>query len=193
MLLHKPLIAVSQTAAVASRPGTAAAGRPHRPATEGTAPAPVASLTATAQNQLPWLDGLAITFVITLGGTVAMGWFDAMLPGGLAIAAIAIGAALVAGLTTRTRHAARARLRRGGEHGHAQPATPARADQGSPMVASDQGHAETPRGASERSDFRAPRGRFVVTGLCNTAAPIIDTTLADNETRGAILLAEPVA
>jgi hypothetical protein len=106
LLTHKPLTAGPQTATVAPLPETAAAGRVHTRTIEVPVPAPVATLPHTVQNQLPWVDGLGITCVITLGGTVAMGWFDAMLPGGLAIAAIAIRAALVAGLTTKTRHAA---------------------------------------------------------------------------------------
>lgn len=106
LLTHEPLTAVPPSATVMAIPAISAAGRSHTPVTEGTVPAPVAALTGAVENQLPWVDGLGITCVITLGGAVAMGWSDAMLPGGIAIAAIAIRAALVAGLTTRTRHAA---------------------------------------------------------------------------------------
>lgn len=101
LLTNEPLTAVRQTTAVTAVPLTAAAARPNTPATQGTAP--VASLIRTGHNQLHWVDGLGITCLITLGGTVAIGWLDAMLPSGLAIAAIAIRTALVASLATRTR------------------------------------------------------------------------------------------
>ena len=32
------------------------------------------------QHQLPWIDGLAISCLLALGGMVAQGWFDPMLP-----------------------------------------------------------------------------------------------------------------
>ncbi len=61
------------------------------------------TLGTTAENQLPWVDGLGITCVIALGGMVAMAWFDALLPSGVAIAAVPMSAVLVAGLAMRTR------------------------------------------------------------------------------------------
>jgi hypothetical protein len=102
------LAPVPQAAAFAPTPQTAVAGTSgHDMITvEGTASAPVPSLPHAEQNRLASVDGLGITCIITLGGMVAMGWSDAMLPSGLVLVAVAIRAAVGAGLATRTRIAA---------------------------------------------------------------------------------------
>jgi len=71
--------------------------------------APLASAARTAlvetdireENRLRTMDGLGITCVIALSGTVAMGWLDATISSGLAISVLAIRGALVSLLTTR--------------------------------------------------------------------------------------------